>query len=145
MDCQWAFEALKALFAKESVLQHPDLEQPFVIEADASDVAVGTILPQTNAQGQFLACAYTSRKLTETERAWAVCEKEGFAVQWALGMWWHFLKGARNPFEVWMDHKILEALQTPCQLSLKQVQWAQYFRQFWLTIIYISWQGKTSW
>ncbi|XP_013927877.1 PREDICTED: stomatin-like protein 2, mitochondrial, partial [Thamnophis sirtalis] len=51
MDCQAAFEKLKRLFAEESVLKHPDMDAPFVVQADASDVAVGAVLLQANSQG----------------------------------------------------------------------------------------------
>ncbi|XP_013929764.1 PREDICTED: complement C1q tumor necrosis factor-related protein 7-like [Thamnophis sirtalis] len=69
MDCQKAFEK----FAKEPILQHPDPEQQFIIQADASDVAVVDVLLQKNKEGQLLPCAYVSTKLTATERRWAFC------------------------------------------------------------------------
>ncbi|XP_060539018.1 uncharacterized protein LOC132709560 [Pantherophis guttatus] len=130
LTCQQAFETLKGLFAKEPVLKHPDPEQPFVIQADASDVAVGAVLLQKNNQGDLQPCAYTSRKLTDTERRWAAWEKEAFAVRWALLTWRHLLEGGQKPFEVWTDHKNLEALKTPRKLSPRQVRWAQYFNRF---------------
>lgn len=64
---------------------------------------------QKNGQGTLQPCAYTSRKLTDTERAWAIWEKEAFAIRWALSTWRHLLEGAKEPFEVWTDHKNLEA------------------------------------
>uniref|UniRef100_A0A670Z7K1 Integrase catalytic domain-containing protein n=1 Tax=Pseudonaja textilis TaxID=8673 RepID=A0A670Z7K1_PSETE len=70
MECQAAFEKLKRLFSAEPVLKHPDPKQPFVIQADASDVAVGAVLLQKNGSGQLQPCAYTSKKLTETEQFW---------------------------------------------------------------------------
>lgn len=38
------------LFAMELVLKHPDSDEPFVIQTDASDVAVGTVMLQRNAK-----------------------------------------------------------------------------------------------
>ncbi|XP_060539362.1 queuine tRNA-ribosyltransferase catalytic subunit 1 isoform X1 [Pantherophis guttatus] len=137
MDCQAAFEKLKRLFAAEPILKHPDMEEPFVVQADTSDVAVGAVLLQKNAEGKLQPCAYTSRKLSETERRWAIWEKEAFAVQWALLTWRQFLEGAKHPFEVWTDHKNLEALKTPCKLSPKQVRWAQHFNHFNFTLCYL--------
>uniref|UniRef100_A0A2D4NUS5 Reverse transcriptase RNase H-like domain-containing protein n=1 Tax=Micrurus surinamensis TaxID=129470 RepID=A0A2D4NUS5_MICSU len=75
-------------------------------------------------------CAYTSRKFNKTERAWAVWEKEAYAVKWALGVWRHFLEGSSLEFEVWTDHRNLEALQKPRKLSPKQARWALYFNRF---------------
>ncbi|KAK9406808.1 hypothetical protein NXF25_005582 [Crotalus adamanteus] len=128
--CQRAFESLKTLFAQEPVLVHPDPGRPFVVQADASDVAVGAVLLQRNDQGILQPCAYTSKKFTDTERRWAVWEKEAFAVKWALSTWRHLLEGAQHPFEVWTDHKNLTVLQTPRRLAPKHVRWAQYFQRF---------------
>ncbi|KAK9397281.1 hypothetical protein NXF25_020642 [Crotalus adamanteus] len=130
VDCQWAFESLKRLFAKEPVLLHPDPSRPYVVQADASDVAVGALLMQRNGQGELQPCAYTSKKFTDPERRWAVWEKEAFAIKWALSTWRHLLEGAQHPFEVWTDHRNLMVLQTPRRLAPKHVRWAQYFQRF---------------
>lgn len=124
MYCQRAFEELKVLFAWEPVLKHSNSEQLFVMQADASDVTLGAIQLQRHEKGQMQLCAYMSQNLTTTEWSWVVWEKEAFAVWWVLLMWQHLLEGAQEPFEVWTDHKNLEALQTPWTLSLKQVRWA---------------------
>lgn len=60
-----------------------------------------------------------------------------FAIRWVLLTWRHLLEGAHPPFEVWTDHKILEALQTPRRMSPKQVRWAQYFSCFKFTLKYV--------
>uniref|UniRef100_A0A2D4PD89 Reverse transcriptase RNase H-like domain-containing protein n=1 Tax=Micrurus surinamensis TaxID=129470 RepID=A0A2D4PD89_MICSU len=57
--------------------------------------------------------AYTSKKLSPTERNWAVWEKDAYTVHWPLLTWRQFLEGSQHPFKVWMDHKNLEALQSP--------------------------------
>lgn len=55
---------------------------------------------------------------------------------WALLTWRHFLEGNKIPFEVWTDHKNLEALKTLRKLSPKQIQWAQYVKRFDFTLKY---------
>lgn len=113
LNCQTAFEKLKRLFSAEPVLNHPGPEKPFVIQADASDVAVGAVLPQKNAKGDLQHCAYMSCKLSDTERRWAIWEKEAYAIQWGLLTWRQFLEGSKILFEVWTDHKNLDVLKTP--------------------------------
>lgn len=54
LACQKAFEQLKTLFAREPVLKHPDTTKSFVVQADASNVAVGTVLLQTKGGGTCL-------------------------------------------------------------------------------------------
>lgn len=58
-------------------------------------------------------------------------------MRWALATWRHFLEGAKEPFEVWTDHKNLEALQTPRRLAPKHVRWAQYFQRFRFQLKYV--------
>ncbi|KAK1784118.1 hypothetical protein P4O66_004141 [Electrophorus voltai] len=41
-----AFEELKIAFATAPIFQQPDPERPFVLEVDASDIGVGTVLSQ---------------------------------------------------------------------------------------------------
>lgn len=64
-DCQRAFKQLKSLFAKEPVVKHLDPSKPFLVQEDASDVAVGTVLLQVNEEGALQLCAYMSQKLND--------------------------------------------------------------------------------
>lgn len=66
MECQVAFEKFRGLFVAELVLKYPDPEEPFAIQADASDVAVGDVLLQWNKERNLQLYAYTSCKLNET-------------------------------------------------------------------------------
>lgn len=50
MECHAVFEKLMRLLVDESVLKHPSLDKPFFIQADASDMAVGAVLHQRNAE-----------------------------------------------------------------------------------------------
>ncbi|KAK9408147.1 hypothetical protein NXF25_006921 [Crotalus adamanteus] len=136
-ESQAAFEHLKALFAKEPILLHPDPDKQYIVQADASDVAVGAVLLQRNLKGELQPCAYTSRKLSETERRWAIWEKEAFAIKWALVTWRHLLEGARHEIEIWTDHKNLAVLQSPRRLAPKHVRWAQYFQRFTFRLKYV--------
>lgn len=45
---QEAFTALKAAFTIEPILHHPNLSQPFVVEIEASDIAVRAVLLQAS-------------------------------------------------------------------------------------------------
>lgn len=68
VTCQVAFEKLKRLFAIEPILKHLHPDKPFVIQADASNVAMGAVLMQINGRGELQPCVYMSSKLSDAER-----------------------------------------------------------------------------
>lgn len=57
------------------VLAMPDFGRDFVVETDASDVAVGAVLQQDHGDG-LQPIAYFSRKLSSSERNYPVHERE---------------------------------------------------------------------
>lgn len=132
MEWQVTFKEIKRLFAAEPVLKHPNPEEPFVIviQADASDVAVGAVLLQKSKEGKLQPCTYMSQNLNEIVRQQAVWEKETFAVRCALLIWRQSLEGSKIPFEVWTDRKTLKVLRTLHKFFPNHVWWAQYFNQF---------------
>ncbi len=60
--CDEAFETLKGILVKASVLKLPDFDKDFEIHSDASDFAIGRVLVQ---EGRPV--AFESKKLSETE------------------------------------------------------------------------------
>ncbi len=60
--CDEAFETLKGILVKASVLKLPDFDKDFEIHSDASDFAIGGVLVQ---EGRPV--AFESKKLSETE------------------------------------------------------------------------------
>lgn len=50
------------------MLKLPNLDKPFIIQVDASDMTVREVLLQKNSKGDIQLCAYTSRKLSKAER-----------------------------------------------------------------------------
>lgn len=61
-----AFNTLKTCFATRPLLQYPDPQLLFMVEADASSVTLGMVLSQQNSPAQPLqSCACYSGQLTE--------------------------------------------------------------------------------
>jgi hypothetical protein len=54
-------------FTFAPVLIHPDLANPFIVETDVSDFALGAILSQFGIDGLLHPIAFYSRKLTSAE------------------------------------------------------------------------------
>ena len=62
-----AFKALKEAFTHTPVLQHPNDDQPYIIETDASKYATGAVILQLDKDKQEKPVAFLSKKLTPTE------------------------------------------------------------------------------
>lgn len=81
-----AFEKLKACLIAEPILTYPDFNQPFVIQTDASGVALGTVIGQyrvINGKRIFLLIQYGSRHLTAAETRYSASERELLVITWA--------------------------------------------------------------
>ena len=62
------------------VLAHYDPNRPTIISADASSTGIGAVLIQIQENGERRPICYASRSLSETEKRYAVIEKEALAV-----------------------------------------------------------------
>lgn len=99
-----AFAILKELFTSASVLVHPDPSKPFIVEADASDMGVGTVLSQhSGSPPKLQLCSFFSRHLSHEERNYNVGDRELLTVKLALEEWRHFPEGAEHLFTIWIQ------------------------------------------
>ena len=136
-ETERAFSEIKTALTTAPVLVHPDINKPFIVEVDASDVGIGAVLSQrVDKGGARHPCAFFSRKLSPAERNYAVGDKELLAMHAALSEWRHWLEGARHPFIVWTDHKNLQSIRSVKRVSARQARWAGFFARFSFTISY---------
>lgn len=84
-DAVEAFADLKNCLLN-AVLYSPDFSKPFVVECDASDIAVSATLNQDGRPVAFM-----SRTLNSHERRYPAVEKEATAIIEAVRKWSHFL------------------------------------------------------
>ena len=82
---QRAFETLRRLICEAPVCAVPVPDRPFNLYTDASAVMVGCQLTQYDDSEVEHPVAFASHKLTATQCAWSVIEREAYAVVWALG------------------------------------------------------------
>jgi hypothetical protein len=114
--CNEAFETLKGILVKVSVLKLPDFDKYFEIHSDASNFAMGGVLMQ---DGRLV--AFESKKLNETERRWPTHDKEMWAVIHYFKSWGHYI-GSKDVV-VWTDNVTLKYFVIQPKLSSKQVRW----------------------
>ncbi len=108
-----AFRTLKERFTTAPILHHPNPEQEFIVEVDASSTGIGAVLSQHQGDPPKLyPCAFFSRKLNPAEQNYDVGNRELLAMKAAFEEWRHWLKGAKHPFTVLTDHRNLEYLKS---------------------------------
>ncbi len=132
-----AFRTLKERFTTAPILHHPNPEQEFIVEVDASSTGIGAVLSQRQGDPPILyACAFFSRKLNPAEQNYDVGNRELLAMKAAFEEWRHWLEGARHPFTVLTDHRNLEYLKSAKRLNHRQARWSLFFTRFNFKITY---------
>ena len=99
IEQQLAFEELKSSITSAPVLAIPNDDDPFMVECDASDFAIGAVLSQKQ-NGKWHPVAFLSKAMNETERNYEIYDKELLAIMTALNDWRQYLLGAKYPFEI---------------------------------------------
>lgn len=107
---EWTTEMKNAVLKLVDKLSDVTLTIPldtdeYLLETDASDVAVGGIL-SIKRKNVWAPIEFTSKKFTETQWKWPVREKEAFAIIHALQKFDHFLRGRK--FILYTDHQSLK-------------------------------------
>ena len=104
-DQEDSFQALKEKLCEEPVLQYlPDFSKPFILNTDASGIAIGSILSQGEIN-KDRPIAYVSRTLTENEIKCDTYEKEALAIVYCVKHFRLYLYGRK--FTLITDHKPL--------------------------------------
>ncbi|GJP86404.1 hypothetical protein CLOP_g16428 [Closterium sp. NIES-67] len=133
-DTRELVEQLKQTLTSAPVLILPDPERDYVIEANASDQAVGAVLMQDQGNG-LQPIAYLSKKLHGAELNYPIHDKEALAIIIAFKTWRCYLKGRKTT--VYTDHCSLKYLKTQPSLSRRQVRWTDFLeRHFHYDIVY---------
>ena len=109
-------------------MAHPDIQKPFKLYTDASDVAVGAILVQLDDEQVERPVHYVSRCFRGSEKAWSTIEKEAYAIVYALTKLRPYLFGAK--FVIYTDHKPLKALFLSEVKNTKVQRWSSLIAEY---------------
>ncbi len=107
-----AFVELKRRMAEDVILAIPNKTDPYMVEADASEGAVGAVLSHKQ-NGKWRPVAFMSKSLSATEHNYEIYDKELLAIMLALDEWRHYLMGAACDVEIWTDHQNLQYFRQP--------------------------------
>lgn len=135
-ECQNAFDYLKTSLMTPPILQYPDFSNSneFILQTDASDMAVGAVLCNTNMKP----VAYASRPLNKAEKNYPVIQKELTAVVWAVKYFRPYLFGRK--FTIMTDHKPLIYLFGIKDPSSRLIKYRLILEEYDFKIVYI--RGK---
>ena len=98
-----------------TVLAHYNPNRPTIISADASNAGLGAVLFQVQDDGQRRPVCCASGSLSDTEKLYAVIEKEALATTWASERFSDYVLDI--PFTLETDHKPLTVLLNSSELS----------------------------
>ena len=134
-DEQWlAFKALKTLLTQAPVLIYPKLNEPYILQTDASGYAIGAVLSQIGDDGKEHPIAYISRTLNKHERKYSTTEKECLAVLNACEKFKDYLY--RSRVIVVSDHAPLKWLQKQQSTNARLTRWNLKLQELDMEIAY---------
>jgi len=125
--CEDALNSIKAVFSTSPVLQLPRLDEPFVLQTDASSTGLGAVLLQY-FDGTLHPVCFASRKLLDRETRYSTIERECLAIVWSVTKFSKFLWGVQ--FTLQTDHRPLVYLQTCRFKNSRIMRWALSLQEF---------------
>ncbi|SAL97842.1 hypothetical protein [Absidia glauca] len=103
-----AFNTVKDVLMSDLVLHTPNLDLPFHVATDASDMGIGAALYQESDKGDRRHIGFMARSLTKSERNYGTTKRELLAIVFALNKFHQHLWGQH--FTLHTDHKALNIL-----------------------------------
>ena len=97
---QWAFDQMKKIISRETLLAYPDFNKPFIIHTDASHTQLGAVISQNDKP-----IAFYSRKLKPEQTRYTTTERELLSIVETLKEFRNILLGQQ--IVVHTDHKNL--------------------------------------
>ena len=112
---------------KTPTLGYPNFEKPFILDTDASNVAIGAALSQVD-DGVERPIAYFSKTLSKPETCYCVTWKELLAVLNAMEHFHPYLYG--NQFLIRTDHASLRWLLSFKNPEGQMARWLKKLQQY---------------
>jgi hypothetical protein len=120
------FDLFKKALVDAVALHYPDYELDWLLQVDASDIAVSSALWQitSNSERQLLGLA--SQKFSQQASHWPTYEKEMYAIFFGVKTNEYYLRG--KSFVIETDHRNLQWMET--SVVPKVIRWRVYLQNF---------------
>lgn len=133
---QIAFDNVKVLLSREVELTHPNYNQEFYLQTDASDSATGAHLYQLNEDGCVCTLGYASKTMQSSEINYTVTEKELLAIVHAVKKFYTTIAGYSTTVRT--DHKALIFLNMCKNPTPRITRWLLYLQPLGLKYEYVK-------
>ena len=130
---QSAFDLLKEALTHPPVLGLPNSQDPFILDTDASDIAIGSELIQVQ-NGEERLIAYSSFALTPDQKKYCTTRKELLSIVRFTRQFRHYLLG--RTFTVRTDHSSLMWLLKFKDPQGQLARWMEELSQYNMVIQY---------
>jgi hypothetical protein len=137
-NAQSAFDNVKKSFCSKPILAIFNSDRGCVMETDASDFALGSVLNQYDDNNVLHPIAYYSRKFNEQELNYEIYDKEMLSIVDSFIHWRQYLECAVHKTLVLSDHKNLEYFLKTRKLNRRQARWSIKLSSYNFVIQYRS-------
>ncbi len=135
-EAQNAFAKLRTAFTTAPVLQHFNPDLPTILEADASDFALGAEVSQRGEDGRVHPIAFHSRKFNPAKMNYEIYDKEMLAIVESLEHYRHYFEGLGQQITIYSDHHNLLWFTETKVYNRRQARWAEKLSKFDFTIVF---------
>ena len=104
-------DKLAQVVVANPMLQRPNYDQPFFLEVDAFQFAIGAILLQRDKRGRLRPVGSISHSFTPAEHNYDIYNRELLAIIHGLRAWCHILLSSPHVITIYMNHKNLTYYQ----------------------------------
>jgi len=123
-------ESMRSILHKlttDVMLNHPNMDKPFILDTDASDVGIGAVLSQ-EIEGIEKVVAYYSKSLSQQERNYCTTRKEMLALVKAVKNFRYYLLGKH--FIARTDHSALQWLTSFKEPEGQVARWLEQLQEY---------------
>ena len=131
---QEAFEEVKKMLTRTSILVTPNWTLEFHVHYNASNIAIGAVLAQNIHGDRDSLIHYASRNLNSAEKNYSTTERKALAMIYSMGKFRHYL--LENHFVFYVDHQALLYLVNRPVVSGRIARWMLLLQEYNFEVVY---------